>query len=214
MNKNQKKLINKRLKELQELDQSKDIRNKLKRDWEIKEKKTLLWQIKKETAKKIYNLIKKHKPKTILELGTSAGYSALIMAKANPNAKIHTIECIPYRIEMAKESFKKTNLEKQIIIYEDKIKNVLDTWKKTNKWKKNKIDFVLIDADKENYEENTKKIIPFLSKKAIITTDNVLDNIKKTEQYIKYMKTQKELKTRIYNIENGVLIAKRIQNKR
>ena len=84
---NQTELINQRLCELEQLDQSIDIRDTLKRHWKIKEKKTLLWQIKPETAKKIYNLVKQNKPKTILELGTSAGYSALIMAKANPNAK-------------------------------------------------------------------------------------------------------------------------------
>ncbi len=206
---NQTKLINQRLRELEKLDQSSDIRDILKRHWKIKEKKTLLWQIKPKTAKKLHNLIKINKPKTILELGTSAGYSALIMLKANPNAKIHTIECIPYRIDMAKESFKKTKLDKNIILHEHKIKHVLDEWTKTKAWKKNKIDFVLIDADKENYEENTNKILPFLSKKAIIITDNVLDNPKKTEQYIKYMKSQKNLKTTIYKIENGILVAKR-----
>jgi predicted O-methyltransferase YrrM len=210
MNKKQKKLINERLQELEKLDQSKDIRDTLKRHWKIKEKKTLLWQIKPKTAKKLYNLVKIHKPKTILELGTSAGYSALVMMSANPCAKMHTIECIPYRIDMAKESFWKTKIKNRIIIYEDKIKNVLDMWQKTKKWKKNKIDLAFIDADKEYYEENTKKIMPFLSKNAIIVTDNVLDNIKKTQNYIKYMKMQKEYKTRIYSIDNGVLVAKRI----
>jgi len=203
------KLINQRLEELQDLDQSKDIRDKLKRHWDIKEKKTLLWQIKPLTAKKLHDLVKKNKPKTILELGTSAGYSALIMLKANPQAIIHTIECIPYRIDLAKESFKKTNLQNNVIIYEDKIKTILDNWEKKRTWKKHKIDLVFIDADKEYYEENTKKILPFLSRNAIIITDNVLDNPKKTQQYIKFMKSQKEFKTRIYKIENGVLVAKK-----
>lgn len=207
---NQTKLINQRLQELDMLDQSSDIRDTLKRHWKINEKKTLLWQIKPRTAKKVYRLIKQKKPKVILELGTSAGYSALVMLKANPNALIHTIECVPYRIQMAKDSFNKTKTRKNVIIYEDKIKKILDEWIKKKKFQKNRIDFVLIDADKEFYEENTKKILSMLSKNATIVTDNVLDNPKKTKNYIKFMKSLKNFKTIVYKIDNGVLVAKRI----
>ena len=207
---NQTKLINQRLQELIVLDQSSDIRDTLKRHWKINEKKTLLWQIKLKTAKKVYRLVKQKKPKIILELGTSAGYSALVMLKAKPNALIHTIECVPYRIQMAKDSFSKTKTQKSVIIYEDKIKKILDEWIKKKKFQKSKIDFVLIDADKEFYEENTKKILPMLSKKAIIVTDNILDNPNKTKKYIKFMKSLKNFKTKVYKIDNGVLVAKRI----
>lgn len=200
------RLINKRLNELRSLDQSEDIRNTLKRYWKIKEKKTLLWQIKPKTAKKIYNLSKKQQPKLILELGTSAGYSTLIMAKATTEkTKIHTIECIPYRIDLAKESFEKTNLKNRIILHEGKIKDIIEKWDT-----KNKVDLLFLDADKENYLDNTKKIIPFLSKNAIIIADNMLDNPKKTEEYIKYVKSLKEFSTKVYKIDNGVLVAKRI----
>ena len=46
-----------------------------------------------------------HRPRTILELGTAIGYSAIRMAETLPNARIVTIERIEKRIETAKAKF-------------------------------------------------------------------------------------------------------------
>lgn len=163
----------------------------------------LLLQIKKKTEKKIFNLAKKHQPKIILELGTSVGFSSLVLRKASPDAKIYTVECVPYRIRLAKESFSKANV-KNIVLLEDKIINVLNNWSSKN------IDFVFLDADKENYEVYVKIILPFLSKKAVIVADNVLDNPSKTKNFIEFMKFLSGFKTRVYKIDNGVLVSERV----
>jgi caffeoyl-CoA O-methyltransferase len=186
--------VYKRLKELRAMDYSELIRNIPRSKWNIKNK-ILLWQIKPKTAQKLYRLTKLKQPKLILELGTSAGFSTLILKKAAPKAEIQTIECVPYRIKLAKESFKGLN----IILHEDKIINVLNKWEK-------KIDFLFLDADKENYLNYVKILIPFLTKNALIVADNVLDNPKKTAEFVKFMKNNFE--TRVYKLENGVLVSK------
>jgi caffeoyl-CoA O-methyltransferase len=198
------KIINKRLRELRFLDYSDNIRNEKRSNWKNINNKILLWQIKPKTAKKIFNLTKKFKPKIILELGTSAGYSSLVFAKACLKTKIYTIECVPYRIKLAKESFIKTNLNERIILYENKINDVLKNWNK-------KIDLLFLDADKDNYINYTKKLLHFLNKNSIIIADNVLDNPKKTQIFINFMRSLKNFKTIIYKIDNGVLVSKKLK---
>jgi predicted O-methyltransferase YrrM len=196
-------LINKRLKELRSLDASEKIRNLPRREWNSRNE-ILLWQIKPRTEKKIFNLARKHKPKIILELGTSAGFSTLILRKAVPEALIHTVECVPYRLALAKESFFKTKT-KNVVLHEDKILNVLRNWSLKG------VDFVFLDADKEHYELYIKLILPFLSKNAVIVADNILDNPSKTKKFIDFMMALKNFKTKIFKLDNGVLVSERIK---
>ena len=62
----------------------------------------------------------KHDIKKILEIGSAIGYSAIMMALANPNAEITTIERDEKRYLEAVKNVKKFNLEDRInLIYND-----------------------------------------------------------------------------------------------
>jgi predicted O-methyltransferase YrrM len=55
-------------------------------------------------------LIKEYKPSKIIELGTSLGISTAAMALASPDIKVYTIEGSPELASVAKENFKKLEL--------------------------------------------------------------------------------------------------------
>ena len=57
----------------------------------------------------LYRLVKRFQPKTILELGTSLGISALYMNQGAPNARFITIEGCPATAKKAQEQFNKLN---------------------------------------------------------------------------------------------------------
>src|SRR5690625_6751544 len=57
----------------------------------------------------LMQLIRLHKPKRILEIGTAIGYSALRMLEAYPKAEIVTIERDEHRMLQAVENIKKQN---------------------------------------------------------------------------------------------------------
>lgn len=58
----------------------------------------------------LFRLVQHFKPGTIIELGTSLGISTLYMAKANPEARIFTIEGCTTRSEQASNNFNSLNV--------------------------------------------------------------------------------------------------------
>ncbi len=96
----------------------------------------------------------KHQINSVLEIGTAIGYSAIMMALANPNLKITTIERDRDRYLEAVKNIKKFELEDRItLVFNDALEvNIEGTF-----------DLVFIDAAKgqnirffEKYEVNLK----------------------------------------------------------
>ena len=93
-----------------------------------------------------------------IEIGTSAGYSALwiCLAAIERKIKIKTFEILPEKIKLAKETFSKAEVEKYIDLFEGDAVNHLKTI--------DKISFCFLDAEKEIYESCwdivSEKIIP------------------------------------------------------
>ena len=65
----------------------------------------------KKYARLLYRLVKYFKPGTILELGTSLGFSTAYMALARPEAKVITIEGCPNISALAQENFDNLKIE-------------------------------------------------------------------------------------------------------
>jgi predicted O-methyltransferase YrrM len=125
-----------------------------------------------------YNiLLKTHKPKKILEIGTSFGYSTLWFADAiiGKNSKIITIEQNPKKINLAQKNFRKAGVSQMIEIKAVMAKDVLLELKKSLRSNpKNYFDFVFIDADKEEYSFYFDICLSMLKKDGIIAADNIL----------------------------------------
>lgn len=114
------------------------------------------------------------KAKNILELGTLAGYSTIWLARAlDNNGKLITIEYDENNYNIAKENFKKANLENIINIKKGIIFDILPEIEKSFT---EPFDFVFIDADKPPYVEYLKWAIKHTRKEAIIVLDNVIRN--------------------------------------
>lgn len=144
-----------------------------------------------------YNiLLKTHKPKKILEIGTSVGYSTLWFADAiiGKNSKIITIEQNPKKIIIAQKNFRKAGVSKMIEIKEGTAKDVLLELKKSVKSNsKNYFDFIFIDADKEQYSLYFDICLSMLKKDGIIAADNILFPTRFKKYIKKYLNHVREI---------------------
>src|SRR5690625_5687929 len=96
----------------------------------------------------LMQLIRLHKPKRILEIGTAIGYSALRMLEAYPKAEIVTIERDEHRMLQAEENIKKQNKQDAIqVILEDAL-DESNRLALTNE----RYDVIFIDAAKGQYK--------------------------------------------------------------
>ena len=116
-------------------------------------------------------LIKAHKFKSCLEVGTFTGYSSLSMALSLPkNGKVYAIDKDIKTNKIALNFFKEAKVNNKIFI---ETNNGINALKKLVKSKK-KFDLILIDADKESYIKYFNYAVQLISKRGIILVDNTL----------------------------------------
>ena len=115
-------------------------------------------------------LLAMKQPKTILEVGTAIGFSALLMSEYGPaDCKITTIEKYEKRIPAARENFKKAGKEEQITLLEGDAVEIL-------KQLKGPYDMIFMDAAKGQYIHFLPDIMKLLPAGGILISDNVLQD--------------------------------------
>ncbi len=108
------------------------------------------------------------RPKTILEIGTYTGYSAICLSEGlESKGKIHTIEIDAELEQIASKYFAKAGIEKKISQY---FGDALEIIPPLNLL----FDLVFIDADKENYSNYYRLIFNKVRSGGYILVDNVL----------------------------------------
>lgn len=105
----------------------------------------------------LYSIIRKHKLKKILDIGTGKGFSALIFAKALFDEKIDGhIDTIDINQNFDSNLFKNFNFEKYVKFYKNSSNEVLPTLK-------GKYDLVLIDGE-HSYKQTKKDFLNVFKK--------------------------------------------------
>ncbi len=126
--------------------------------------------LKNEWSEWIYTLVKKRKPKVVLELGTCCGFSAITMALAYPDAKVYTIEGAKEIAVVAGENIKKAGCQNitQIV---GRFADVLDKTLADIA----PIDFAFIDGhhDKDATVNYYRQILPFMAKGSVMAFDDI-----------------------------------------
>ena len=166
--------------------------------------------ITKDTGIFYNTILRMQKPKRILEIGTSTGYSSLWFADAvlGLRTKILTIEQSQKKIEMATRNFKSAEVSKIIQIKQGNAKDILNQMLKEFRKKKSRkyFDFIFIDADKEEYRFYFDASLKLLKKGGIIAADNIIYPERfqmYIKKYIDYVYTKKNIQTNIIPIGNG-----------
>ena len=115
-------------------------------------------------------LLALHRPKTILEVGTAIGFSALLMSEYAPEGcHITTIEKYEKRIPLAKENFKRAGREDAITLLEGDAADIL-------KELDGSYDFIFMDAAKGQYIHFLPDVLRLLRTGGLLVSDNVLQD--------------------------------------
>lgn len=162
--------------------------------------------------------IKDNNIKNILEIGTAIGYSAIRMSLVNKNINVTTIERDNTRYMEAKKNINNFELNNRIKVINDDAFNVE---------LKEQYDLIFIDAAKSQYIKFFEKFKLNLSENGVIVSDNLnfhglvqknIDEIesrnvrglvRKLNNYIDFLKNNKEFVTTFYEIGDGISISKK-----
>ena len=166
----------------------------------------------------LLNYIKENNVKTILEIGTAIGYSAIRMALISSDIEVTTIERDIDRYNEAIKNISDFSLENQInVIYADAFDVDLTE----------KFDLIFIDAAKSQYIKFFEKFKHNLNETGTIISDNLefhglVENkenvslsrnvrglVRKINEYVAFLKDNREFKTNFYSIGDGIGVSVR-----
>lgn len=161
--------------------------------------------------------IKEHDIKNILEIGSAIGYSAISMCLISPNIHVTTVERDEKRYLEALKNIKNFHLENQITIYHMDAFDLelTDTY-----------DLIFIDAAKSQYIKFFEKFDKNLKINGVVFSDNlnfhglthtsekiesrnVRGIVRKLNNYITYLKENKNYETIFFDIGDGISISKK-----
>jgi predicted O-methyltransferase YrrM len=115
-------------------------------------------------------LLRYVKPKSILEVGTAIGFSAILMSEYAPSdCKITTIEKYEKRIPVAKENFRRYGKEAQIELLEGDAAEIL-------KELQGPYDLIFMDAAKGQYLAFMPEVLRLMAPGGLLLSDNVLQD--------------------------------------
>ncbi|MDR2127021.1 MAG: O-methyltransferase [Prevotellaceae bacterium] len=159
------------------------------------------------------------KPKTILEIGTFTGYSALCMAKGLlPDGELHSIDINDEILETAKHMIAKSPYANKIYLHAGDAKDVIPALNK-------KFDIVFIDGDKRNYADNYNTVFGMVNIGGFIFADNVLWNGKVVEtvkhndrqtagivEFNDLVQNDSRVENVLLNLRDGMMIVRKLKN--
>lgn len=162
------------------------------------------------------NLAEKEGIKSILELGTAIGYSAIQLARLHSDMHIVSIERDQERYQLAVENVKRSGLENQITLIFDDIMNVELT---------EMFDCIFIDAAKAQYIRFFEQFESNLKPSGVIVSDNLKFHglvgnpliksrnlralVRKIQGYIDYLKERNDFETTFYECGDGIAVSRK-----
>lgn len=173
-------------------------------------------------------MIAMNKPKSILEVGTAVGFSAILMAQySDSDCRITTIEKYEKRIPIAAENFKKSGFDDRITFLKgdaaDILKDLADKLPDGEE-SEGQFDMIFMDAAKGQYINFLSNSLKLLKPGGVMITDNVLqdDTViqskytvvrrdrtihKRMREYLFELMHNDELTTDILQIGDGVAVS-------
>ena len=172
--------------------------------------------LKDDSLKYILTILEIRRPKSILEIGTAVGYSAINFSGYLDNdGKITTIEIDDETAEIAKEDITKMGLESKIDVVISDAYEYMKTLNST-------YDVIFIDAAKGQYLKYLEQSLRLSKRGTIIIADNVLlrgmvlggynehkhrTAVNRLREYINRVTTDEKLVSTIVDIGDGLAIS-------
>lgn len=160
-------------------------------------------------------LSKLHRPKTILEIGTYTGYSAICLAEGlQSGGVLHTIDINAELEDFAMRYFEEAGIAGSVRMH---IGTALDIIPALGIHP----DLVFIDADKDNYSRYLDLVVPMMPSGGLIIADNVLwsgnvvdPNVQDKEtlglrRFVEQAANDERLEQVLVPVRDGILLARK-----
>lgn len=155
-----------------------------------------------QKGRRLTEIIRKIKPKRVLEVGTLIGYSAILMGKElESDAHLITVEIHADEAKIARENIRRAKVQPTIdVIVSDAIEAIPRLT--------GKFDMVFIDADKTEYLDYLRLVEDKLHRGSIVVADNAGIFAVQMKDYLDYVRSSGKYSSRYVPVgEDGLEVS-------
>jgi caffeoyl-CoA O-methyltransferase len=149
----------------------------------------------KEKGRVIKRLLAKHTPTHGIEVGSLFGYSAILVAGHMPRGgHLVCVEQNPYLAKFVTSNVEKAGLARQVRVVVGDALRVLPLLR-------GPVDFLLIDANKEDYLDYLRAVESRLVKGALVVADNTGMYRRDVKPYLDHVRNDSRYESREYDFD-------------
>lgn len=179
---------------------------------EVPGRQEKFWNVSPETGNFLNMLVKSTGAKSVLEIGTSNGYSGLWFTEAlsHNNGKLYTVESHKERFHLAKAHFSQAGVGEYV---EQIFGHAPEVFSTTEFLSRNiQFDLIFLDATKMEYGSYLEAILPFLKPGGLLIADNILSHQDVLNQFVLTVQQKRELQSVVLPLGSGLLMALKARN--
>ena len=144
----------------------------------------------REKGRVLRRLLLKHRPRRAIEVGSLFGYSAILVAgHLPPGGRLICVEQNPYLARFVKLNAETAGLGKRVKVVVGDALRVLPLLR-------GPVDFLLIDANKEDYLDYLRAVESRLVKGALVVADNTGIYRRDVKPYLDHVRTDPRYQSR------------------
>ena len=172
----------------------------IKSDNSAEEYSSKYLNLEREAAELICLLIKLKRPKKILEIGTSNGYSTIWFASVlQEGGKIITVERSKKKLQEASANFAKANLHEKIEIVEAEANEFFQS-------NRTKYDIIFLDANRKEYMNYVERMEASIQNDGLIICDNALSHKDELSDFHQHFIDSKHFDIITISVGKGVMV--------
>jgi predicted O-methyltransferase YrrM len=171
---------------------------------EIDRKRKML-NLEPATAELLHILVRATHRHSILEIGTSNGYSTIWLAhamRAGSKGRLISIERNPAKLEMARENLQRAGLLNSVTLLEGEASETVKTLE-------GPFDCVFFDADRISAPKQLEILMPKLQSDVLLLADNVLSHPEEVADYLSAVSRLADFSSVTVPVGKGLNIAYR-----
>lgn len=165
----------------------------------LRHKRQDAWQIPRVEGELLHHIALSSGAKTIVEIGTSYGFSGLFWAMAlqKTRGRLHTIDNDPKKYAASRDAFERAGVGDLITNYLGDARQILAQMPAP-------IDIGFIDADKPSTRAYFDLLWPRLRAGGSVITDNATTHREELSDFVKYVRSRADATSTEVAIGNGI----------
>lgn len=170
-------------------------------DAEVNEHERKYLNITRDTGEFLAVLLKATRAESVLEIGTSNGYSTLWLASAiGEGGRIVTVEASPDKSREAQHHFMRSGLADRIHQVEARASDFMEDQEST-------FDLIFLDADRREYMAFAERVIAALNPTGVLVCDNAVSHREELAEFMEYIERRSDFTTCLVPVGKGEFVA-------